>query len=80
MDQNNTGTVSSADTTEAQVNLNLADLKAFCQIVEACTQRGAFRAEEMAAVGALYNKTMAFLKQSGVPSEPEAPQEPVESN
>ena len=47
------------------VSLNLVDLRSFCQIVEVCTTRGAFRAEELASVGALYEKTMAFLKQSG---------------
>lgn len=75
MSQNETtNPVSSA---EAPVSLNLADLRSFCQIVEVCTQRGAFRAEEMADVGALYNKTMAFLKQTGaLAATNEAPKEP----
>lgn len=47
------------------VSLNLVDLRSFCQIIEVCTTRGAFRADELASVGALYDKTMAFLKQSG---------------
>jgi hypothetical protein len=83
MDQTN-NTVTSTSTTEvAAVSLNLADLKAFCQIVEVCTQRGAFRAEELAGVGALYDKTMAFLKQSGAKNEPETaaqPEAPAETN
>ena len=31
------------------------------QIIEACTQRGAFRAEELSNVGAAYDRLKAFL-------------------
>ena len=65
--------------TDQQVSLSLADLQSFCQIVEVCSQRGAFKAEEMAGVGALYNKTIAFLKQSGALPEqqPQQPEQPT---
>ena len=45
--------------------LTIADLGAIHSMLDTAASRGAFRAEELASVGALYEKTMAFLKQSG---------------
>ena len=73
----NQATVSSET---SAVSLNLVDLRSFCQIIEVCTTRGAFRADELASVGALYDKTMAFLKQSGAaPNAVKEPDTEVES-
>ena len=35
------------------------------QVIQICTQRGAFRAEELEQVGGLYNKLVAFLQSTG---------------
>lgn len=41
--------------------LTLNDLKVVISIIETCSERGAFRAEEMVAVGTTYNKIVAFV-------------------
>jgi hypothetical protein len=35
------------------------------QIIQLTSQRGAFKAEELADVGGLYNKLVAFLQSTG---------------
>ena len=42
--------------------LTLADLASIQSIIEAASTRGAFRANELAQVGAIYDKLSAFLK------------------
>tara|TARA_B100001287_G_scaffold25159_1_gene18307 strand:- start:7324 stop:7596 length:273 start_codon:yes stop_codon:yes gene_type:complete len=42
--------------------LNIQDLALARAVVELATERGCFKAEELANVGALYNKLNAFLK------------------
>lgn len=55
------------------VGLTLQDLVLVAQIIQVNSQRGAFRAEELTAVGNLYTKLIAFLQQSGAlaPATPE---------
>jgi len=60
-----------AQTTEAPVqptalgsqptDLNVADLKNLALVIDVASSRGAFRANEMATVGLVYNKLQAFL-------------------
>jgi spore germination cell wall hydrolase CwlJ-like protein len=45
--------------------LTLQDLVAVAQVIQVTTQRGAYRAEELAEVGALYNKLVSFLETAG---------------
>ena len=42
-------------------DLNVSDLAALKSIIDVATQRGAFRAAEMEAVGKTYNKLSSFL-------------------
>lgn len=42
-------------------DLNISDLAAIRNIVEVATQRGAFKANELEAVGKIFNKLDAFL-------------------
>jgi hypothetical protein len=42
--------------------LGLNDLSSILTIIEVCSTRGAFRAEELAVVGTLFNKIQAFVK------------------
>lgn len=42
-------------------DLNISDLNALKNIVEVATQRGAFKAAELEAVGKTYNKLSTFL-------------------
>lgn len=43
--------------------LNIQDLVLARAIIELATERGTFKANEIASVGALYNKLDAFLKE-----------------
>ena len=56
----NTTTPEAVEQTQ-QPSFGLADLVFTLQIIEACTQRGAFRAEELSNVGAAYDRLKAFL-------------------
>lgn len=47
---------------EPAPTLTLADLTAFKQIIEISNSRGAFKPEELQAVGALYQKLSMFLQ------------------
>ena len=47
------------------VQLQLQDLMLAAQVVQLASQRGAIKAEEMEAVGGLYNRLLTFLQASG---------------
>lgn len=48
-----------------QPSLNLQDLILVAQIIQISSQRGTFKADELANVGTLYNKLIAFLQSTG---------------
>lgn len=48
-------------TQAASADLNVSDLAAIKSIIDVATQRGAFRAAELEAVGKTYNKLSNFL-------------------
>ena len=51
------------DTAPAQgPDLNVSDLAALRSIIEVATQRGAFKAAELEAVGKTFNKLNSFLE------------------
>lgn len=45
--------------------LTLQDLVLVVQIIQLSSSRGAFRAEELQTIGALYNKMVTFLESTG---------------
>ena len=49
----------------AAPSLTLQDLVLVAQIIQIGSQRGTFRAEELADVGNLYTKLIAFLQATG---------------
>ena len=51
-----------APSQEEAVQLGVADLQNAAQVIDAAVSRGAFRANEAAQVGAVYNKLEAFIK------------------
>ena len=61
-------TISNQSAPAQQVSLSLNDLRSCANVIEVCTQRGAFKAEELLAVGQLYSKITAFLSQA-VPAQ-----------
>jgi hypothetical protein len=46
-------------------SLTLQDLVLVAQIIQITSQRGAFKADELADVGGLYNKLVIFLQSTG---------------
>jgi hypothetical protein len=60
-------------------SFGITDLVFTLQIIEACTQRGAFKAEELSNVGAAYDRLKAFLAaNNAIPSSgADAADEPV---
>jgi len=50
---------------QEQPSLNLQDLILVAQIIQICSSRGAFKADELANVGNLYTKLVAFLQSTG---------------
>lgn len=57
-------TISNQSAPAQPVSLSLNDLRSCANVIEVCTQRGAFKAEELLAVGQLYSKITAFLSQA----------------
>jgi len=60
---------------QAVPNLSLQDLLLVAQLIHVCTQRGAFRAEEMSNIGTLYDRLVAFLNSTGALKPADAPAE-----
>ena len=58
------GAVPTPETAQQQppADLNVSDLNAVKSIIDIATQRGAFKANELEAVGKTYNKLVAFLE------------------
>jgi hypothetical protein len=55
------------------IALNLQDLAAIKSIIEAASSRGAFKANELAVVGTVYNKLASFLDAAQT-QQPQQPQ------
>lgn len=65
---------------EAQPSLALSDLVLLYNVVKICADRGAIKAEEMVAVGTVYDKLGKFLQSSGVFNQPSQSVEPESTN
>ena len=66
----------SAPTTQAApaqpvTDLSIGDLKNLATIIDVASTRGAFRANEMATVGLMYNKLQGFLARVAPETKPE---------
>ena len=55
--------------TEENPQIGVGDLEAVIQIIDACSQRGAFKGDELASVGSVRNRIDAFVK-ANKPAEP----------
>jgi hypothetical protein len=51
-------------------NLNLADLVNVLQVINTCSSRGAFQANELSSVGGLYDRLHTFLSATGALDQP----------
>jgi len=67
-----------AETVEAP-QLGIADLKLMANIIDVVSNRGAIKANEMQAVGTLYNNLMTFLVANGAIELPQPAAETEET-
>ena len=61
-----------AEVEKPKASLGVNDLKLMANIIEVVSNRGAIKANEMVAVGNLYNVLMTFLIANGAVQAPEA--------
>jgi hypothetical protein len=64
---------------EQPPSLQLADLVLVLKLIQETSRRGAIRPEEMAEVGAVYDKLVKFLVASGALQAPKPAGEPEEN-
>ena len=57
--------------TQTATDLTIADLKNIATVIDVASTRGAFRANEMATVGLVYNKLQMFLAKVAPEAKPE---------
>jgi len=57
--------------TQTATDLNIADLRNIALVIDVASTRGAFRANEMATVGLVYNKLQMFLAKVAPETKPE---------
>ena len=74
----------SDENAQNNAELNIQDLAVMRSVIELATERGTFKAGELAAVGIVFNKLDQFLKQveeqaKAAKESAEAAQEPAES-
>jgi hypothetical protein len=66
--EDNMTEATSTTTTEApaaQTGLTVQDLTLVLQVIQVASSRGAFKADELTAVGGLYDRIFKFLESSG---------------
>jgi len=62
------------ENTEAAPGLSLQDLASVVQVIDLCSQRGAFQGSELEAVGGLRGRIQAFVS-ANAPAEEENQEE-----
>jgi hypothetical protein len=62
--------------TQETPSLALADLVLLLNLIRVTSERGAIKAEELSAVGAVYDKLLKFLEASGAINK-QAPTDPA---
>lgn len=60
------------------VQLTVNDLQGLANVVDLASRRGAFQANEMADVGTVYNKLVAFVKQVSEAQKAQTDETPAE--
>lgn len=82
MSEDNTQPVETAESTETVTapQLGVADLKLMANIIDVVSNRGAIKANEMQAVGTLYNNLMTFLVANGAIELPQSEEEETQED
>ena len=63
-----------------EINLSIADVAMLKQIVEVASQRGAFKADELTQVGAVYDRVSQWLAAVTAEAEPNEESDQGDSN
>jgi len=63
--------------TPEEPNLSLSDLVLLLNLIRVTTERGAIKADELSAVGTVYDKLVKFLEASGAINK-QAPKDPAQ--
>jgi len=66
------------ENTEAAPGLSLQDLASVVQVIDLCSQRGAFQGSELEAVGGLRGRIQAFVS-ANAPAEEENQEESTDN-
>jgi hypothetical protein len=66
--------------TQQPVDLTLQDISTVVQIIDAVSRRGGFEGQELAGVGALRNKIVAYVNQRTPVPDPTAEADVVEGD
>ena len=65
---------------QQKIQITINDYKTMCGVIDIASQRGAFRANELAGVGMLHNKLIEYIKQNeqqvNGPTTPNIPNTP----
>lgn len=77
-DQVNQEAPSTPENAQQPVTLGLNDLQTMLTVIDTVTQRGAFKANELAAVGILYNRIQVFLEAAKAAQAQQAPAQTTE--
>jgi hypothetical protein len=62
--------VTNTESEQEAVSLSIQDLVSIKNIIDLSAQRGAFKAQEMASVGQVYNKLASFLESVAKSQQP----------
>ena len=62
-------TTDTTPNTPQPAGVSINDIATLLQIIEVCAQRGAFRAEELSSVGAVYDKVKTFIAAAIPPAQ-----------
>lgn len=76
----NNETTATNPATEASAELGLQDLVAIKSIIDVASSRGAFKPNEMVAVGSIYSKLEKFLDAAAKQSQSAQPQSQASPN
>jgi len=63
---------------QQDINISLQELGGVVQLIDICSKRGAFEGGELAQVGHLRGKFVAFLEANAPKEDAEATEEPAE--
>ena len=59
---------------QQKIEITINDYKTMCGVIDIASQRGAFRANELAGIGILHNRLIEYIKQNEAVSQVNGPE------